>query len=172
MEGIDRVKDEIYRLAKLGGDTGLQKSRQATSGIAYAFEFNTTNQSLGKKAESAEQAEYEIHQLVAKWLKRDFEGNIAYPKEFGVEDFLQDLALLADARATLSSETAIQELEKKVTAKMFAREAQDLRDKIAGEIQSTDPKEPDLLNTSLGFAPEPPIPEGEGPVGGGPQKAL
>lgn len=170
MKAIDRNKDEIYRLAKLGGDTGLQKSRQATSGIAYAFEFNTTNQSLGKKAEAAQQAEIEIHRLVALWMGKEFNGNITYPKEFGVEDFLTDLALLAEGRATLSSKTAIKELEKRITAKMFAREAQAIRDKIASEVESQDPKDPMLLGTSLGFGPETEPPGGEEdskPVGSG-----
>lgn len=165
MEAIDRLKDEIYRLAKLGGDTGLQKSRAATSGIAYAFEFNTTNQSLGKKAESAQQAEVEIHRLFAKWTGQEFVGTISYPKEFGVEDFLQDLALLAEGRSTLSSPTAIKKLEQRISAKMFAREEQKLRDTIANEIETTDPQDPILLNTSLGFGPPEP-PEEEGPVGG------
>jgi hypothetical protein len=168
MKAIDRNKDEIYRLAKLGGDTGLQKSRQATSGIAYAFEFNTTNQSLGKKAEAAQQAEIEIHRLVAAWVGEEFKGNITYPKEFGVEDFLTDLALLAEGRATLSSPTAIKELEKRISAKMFAREPQAIRDKISREVESQDPKDPMLLNSSLGFGPEPPgSDEDEEPVGGG-----
>lgn len=161
MSAIDRLKDEIYRLAKLGGDTGLQKSRQATSGIAYAFEFNTTNQALGKKAEAAQQAEMDIHRLFAKWLGKEFTGVVTYPKEFGVEDFLTELTVLSEARTTLTSPTAIQEIEKKVTAKMFARDSQALRDEIASEIDSQDPKDPTLLNTSLGFGPPPPAEEVE-----------
>lgn len=190
LKAVATIKDEIYRLAKLGGDTGLMKSRQATSGIAYAFEFNTTNQSLGKKAEAAQQAEIEIHRLVAKWMGQEFSGTITYPKEFGVEDFLQDLQLLADARTMLSSKTAIRELEKKTTAKMFARDPQDLRDTIAKEVDKSDPQDEDLLSTSLGLGPIPePPPVAEGPsatkptpkkapigtpkaVGGGPQKGL
>lgn len=144
MKAIDRLKDEIYRLAKLGGDTGLQKSRQATSGIAYAFEFNTTNNALSKKAESAERAELEIHRLVALWMGEEFKGSVAYPREFGVEDFLSDLRLLIEARVGLSSETGIKELEKTILARMFARRTQVLRDKMAGEVDS---------NTTKGILP-------------------
>lgn len=140
MKAVDRLKDEIYRLAKLGGDTGLQKSRAATSGIAYAFEFNTTNNALSKKAESAERAELEIHRLVALWMNETFEGSIAYPREFGVEDFLADLRLLTEARVGLSSETGIKELEKTILARMFARRTQELRDKMAGEVDETTTK--------------------------------
>jgi hypothetical protein len=133
---IDRAKDEIYRLAKLGGSLGLQKSREATSGIAYAYEFNETNQSLAKKAESLQQAEIEVHRLYAKWYGEIWDGTVTYPKEFGVDDFDRELQILAEARSTLSSETAIKEMEERLTSKLFAREDQTLRDKIVAEIQS------------------------------------
>lgn len=135
---IDRAKDEIYRLAKLGGSTGLLGVREATSGIAYAYEFNETNQSLAKKAESLEQAEVEIHRLVAKWMGKNFDGMITYPKEFGVDDFITEFQILAEARANLTSETALKELEKKLASKLFARDPMDLRAKILEEIKKAD----------------------------------
>ena len=135
-EWIERAKDEIYRLAKLGGSSGLASMREATSGIAYAFEFNETNQSLARKAESLEQGELEIHRLLAKWLGVDWDGSIAYAREFGVEDFLHEFTLLGEARATLKSETAVRQLEEKISAKLFSRESQELRDTIAKEIST------------------------------------
>jgi len=144
-EWIDRAKDEIYRLSKLSGSTGLLGVREATSGIAYAYEFNETNQSLAKKAEGMEQGELEVHRMIAKWLSSDWDGTITYPREFGVDDFLQELAMLTESRTTLSSETAVKTLEKKVTAKMFSREPMALRQKIKQEID-------DAETQSLGFA--------------------
>lgn len=144
-EWIDRAKDEIFRLSKLSGSTGLLGVREATSGIAYAYEFNETNQSLAKKAEGMEQGEIEVHRMVAKWLNSEWDGNISYPREFGVDDFLTEMQLLTEARSNLSSETAIKELEKKITAKMFSREPMDLRSKIKSEVENSDPK-------SIGFA--------------------
>jgi hypothetical protein len=144
-EWIDRAKDEIFRLSKLSGSTGLLGVREATSGIAYAYEFNETNQSLAKKAEGMEQGEIEVHRVVAKWLSKTWDGSVNYPREFGVDDFLQELALLTEARGNLSSETAIKELEKKILAKMFSRENVELRSKIKSEVEKSDPK-------SIGFA--------------------
>jgi hypothetical protein len=149
---IDRAKDEIYRLAKLGGSTGLMGVREATSGIAYAYEFNETNQSLAKKAESLEQGEIEIHRLMAKWHKKDWDGYVAYPREFGVEDFLAEMQMLSEARMTLTSESAIKEIEKKLVAKLFAREKQDLREKIRKEIESGPARGPGLIE-SFGSMP-------------------
>ena len=137
---IDRAKDEIYRLAKMGGLAGVKGSREATSGIAYAFEFNETNQALSKKAESLEQAEIEIHRLAAAWMNTEWKGSISYPREFGVDDFLAELQLLTEARTTLTSDTAIKEFEKKVMGKMFSREKQELRDKIQEEIETANPR--------------------------------
>lgn len=134
---IDRAKDEIYRLAKLGGSTGLLGVREATSGIAYAYEFNETNQSLARKAESLEQAEYEIHRLFAKWLNTNFDGSIIYPKEFGVDDFITEFQILAEGRNNLTSETANKELQKKTVGKLFAREPMELRAKMIKEIEAS-----------------------------------
>lgn len=136
---IDRAKDEIYRLSKLSGSTGLLGVREATSGIAYAYEFNETNQSLAKKAEGMEQGEIEVHRMIARWLGKEWDGSITYPREFGVDDFLQQLSLLSEARGSLTSVTAIRELEKKITAKMFARDSMELRSTIKTEIESSDP---------------------------------
>lgn len=142
---IDRATDQIYRLSKLSGSTGLLGVREATSGIAYAYEFNETNQSLAKKAKGMEQGEVKLHRLFARWLSKEFDGTIAYPSEFGVDDFLQELQVLTESRTTLSSETAIKTVEKKVTAKMFAREPMYVRAKIKKEIDEADVK-------SFGFA--------------------
>jgi hypothetical protein len=139
-EWIDRAKDEIFRLSKLSGSTGLLGVREATSGIAYAYEFNETNQSLGKKAEGMEQCEIAVHRLVSKWLRKEWDGKVAYPREFGVDDFLMEFQILGSARTNLTSETAIKEIEKRVAAKMFARHPMKLRSEIESEIENAEPK--------------------------------
>lgn len=132
---IERGKDEIFRLAKFGGTVGLQQQKMATSGIAYAFEFNETNQCLADKGQELEQAELKIHRLAAAWVQEEFQGSISYPDEYGVQDFLLELSMLADARATLTSGTAIAELEKRIVARMFSREGQKLRERIFLEVE-------------------------------------
>ena len=143
---IERGRDEIYRLAKLGGKSGVLGIREATSGIAYAFEFNETNQSLSRKAQSLEQGETEIFRLIATLLGEEWDGNISYPREFGVDDFKFELEILVEARSTLTSETAIKELEKGIAAKLFSKKSQEVREKIAKEIESSPAKMTDMLN--------------------------
>lgn len=151
---IDRAKDQIYRLAKFGGSVGMLETKQATSGIAYAFEFNETNQSLANKAENIEKAEISVHRLWSLWLGESFEDQtITYPDEFGVEDFLMDLQLLLQARTTVSSDTAVKEIEKRILVKYFAASPATLRDKITSEVDSADPRMPE------------PMPPGGAPIG-------
>lgn len=164
---VDRARNEIYRLAKLSGATGMQSTKESTSGIAYAFEFNETNQSLANKAEDLEQAETEIHTILGMWYDIAWDGRIAYAREFGVEDFSQDLEMLVKARETLTSEEALKTIEKKIAARMFSREKQQLREKIAAEIdgaslvlQRETPQETAVVNSNLDIKDlEPPKPE-------------
>lgn len=142
---IDRAKEEIYRLAHMGGSVGQKSMHHATSGIAYAFEFNETNQALVTKAMNLEQAEIEIHRLICAWVGQDFDGVISYPSEFGVQDFLLELQMLAEARASFTSSTAVKELENKVISKMFALDSAELREKIKEEIEES----PNVLNQDI-----------------------
>ena len=137
MSWIGMAIEEIQRLAKLKGPTGMEDVREATSGIAYAFEFNETNQTLASKAEALEQAEMDIHRLLAKWMGIEFTGKINYPREFGVDDAQMDLQILNLAQQYLSSVTARKEMEKKVSRKLFAKGGTDLRQKIESEIDES-----------------------------------
>lgn len=135
---MDRGRDEIYRHAKLGGSTGLLGMKEATSGIAYAYEFNETNQSLAEKASSMEAGENRVHSLLARWFGEQFTGNVEYPRDFGVDDFLLELEILIKGRTALTSESAIKEMEKRLTSKMFSRKGLDFRKVVEKEIESAE----------------------------------
>jgi hypothetical protein len=138
LKWITEAKNEIRRLAKLNISTGLGDVRQASSGIAKAFSFVETNQSLAGKALNLEQVETRIHILLLKWIEKGFTGSVSYPREFGIEDPLTLLQEMSEARTTLTSETAIKELEKKLVRKLFARDPMSLRKKIEEEIEEAD----------------------------------
>jgi len=134
----DDAKNEIRRLAKINLSAGLGDVRQASSGIAKAFSFIETNQSLAAKALNMEAVEVKIHELIAGYFNVEFEGAVVYPKEFGVEDWLTLYQELQSARSTLTSPTAIKEQEKRFTRKLFARDPLKLRKKIEREIDNAD----------------------------------
>lgn len=154
MEWMARAKDEIYRLAAMGGSTGLLGVREATSGIAYAYEFNETNQSLSKKAESMENGENELFSLIAAWYGAEFNGTVTYPRDFGVDNFFQELDILQSCRDTLTSETAIKEQEKKTVGKMFSRKDTTFREKMYAEIDKAEAKAPSFVE-GFGTVPGP-----------------
>lgn len=143
-EWIAEARDEIRRLAKLNISTGLGDVRQASSGIAKAFGFLETNQSLAAKALGLEQVETKLHRLLSLWMSSAFDGSISYPREFGVEDFLTLFQEMDMARSSLTSETAIKEKEKKLTRKIFAKDSMELRKKIEREIDAADTKMPSV----------------------------
>ncbi len=144
MQWIKEAREEIKRLAKLNISAGLGDVRQASSGIAKAFAFLETNQTLTAKAQGLEQVEIKVHRLLSRWMEEPFDGSIAYPREFGVEDFLTLFQEMDMARSSLTSETAIKESEKKLTRKLFARDTTKLRKKIEREIDSADTKMPSV----------------------------
>jgi len=137
-------QDEIRRLAKLNISTGLGDVRQASSGIAKAFSFLETNQSLAGKALGLEQTETRLHILLSKWMTSTFDGSIAYPREFGVEDFLTLFQEMDMARSSFTSETAIKEKEKMLSRKVFASLPMELRKKIEKEIDEADTMMPSV----------------------------
>lgn len=151
-EWIEFHIGDILRLAKLKGPTGMADVRQAQSGIAYAFEFNETNQTLSNRAESIETVDFEIHRLVALYFDEEFDGTVAYPKEFGVEDLLTELNALTIGRAALTSETAIKELEKRTVRRAFAKSATELRAKMEKEIEEGEAKP--TFESMIGTQPE------------------
>lgn len=157
-------RDEIRRLAKLNISTGLGDVRQASSGIAKAFSFLETNQSLAGKALGLEQVETKLHRMISSWMTSSFDGSIAYPREFGVEDFLTLFQEMDMARTSLTSETAIKEKEKMLIRKVFARSDMKLRKKIEKEIDEADTKMPSVQG-AFGMIPPglmgEPVPEEE-----------
>jgi hypothetical protein len=119
LEMLNQSVEEIYRIARMGGGgSGIQIS-EAKSGIAYAYEFNQTNQALSDKADQLELAELEIHRLYAKWWGFEFTGKINYADEFGVEDLAQEMEFLTASRSAITSLTAKRELEKRVVKKLL-----------------------------------------------------
>lgn len=152
---INHGKDEIRRLAKINLSAGLGDVRQASSGIAKAFSFIETNQSLAAKALNMEQVEMKVHYLIDKYLGKDIpsEVTIEYPREFGVEDWLMLYQELGQARVTLTSPTAIRELEKNFTNKLFSRKSVDFREKIAEEIDQTNVENSATLGNAFGITP-------------------
>ena len=131
---VDQGREEIYRLAKLGGGLGLTVPQRTPSGIAQAFEFNETNRSLAERADEIERAENEVHRLWHLWLGYQWQGVVDYPDDFSVESLVDELDIIMKAKQQVRSPTFKRELEKKLSAKMMHNIGPGLKQVMSYEI--------------------------------------
>ena len=80
IEQIDRMIDEIYRLASL--TRGSVREGKTQSGISKAYDFLDTNQALADKAGNLAAAFESILSLA----RPDWKGRIRFVRDFGVDD--------------------------------------------------------------------------------------
>jgi len=143
---IDRARDEVYRLAKLGGGLGLVQPQKVPSGIAQAFEFNETNRTLAEHADEIEMAENQIHRIWHAWLGIEWQGTVDYPDDFSVESFADELDIVLKAKQTIRSPTFKREVEKRLVRKMLRNASPLLNQFISAEIEVM----PELVITGFG----------------------
>ena len=79
---------EIYRMAELSFVTGVQAK---TSGVAKAWDFETTNRTLADFANNCEQAEREIAVLFELWTNSKVNYDVKYSDDFGIVDVAAEL---------------------------------------------------------------------------------
>ena len=130
---IDRMRDEIFRIAKLGGGLGIETDAQK-SGVSHAFEFNETNRTVAEKADELERAENRIHDYWYRWIGQKWNGVVDYPDNFSVESFDVELNLVLQSRQAISSPTFIKELQKRAVRKMLHNVEDDVIAIIEQEI--------------------------------------
>lgn len=80
VEQIDRMIDEIYRLASL--TRGTVREASAQSGISKAYDFLDTNQALADKAGNLAAG----FEAILNLARPDWKGRIRFPRDFGVDD--------------------------------------------------------------------------------------
>lgn len=111
---IKSTIDEIYRLAKLNYTGGVSRS-----GVALAFEFEKTNQSLKDKAENLADAESKIASIVAKWHDTDSDTIINYPEDFNINDLSKEIDNILTSLSLGISDTFNKELKKASSRKLL-----------------------------------------------------
>jgi hypothetical protein len=130
---IEGTIKEIYRLAKLNYTGGV-----SPSGIALAFEFEKTNQSLKYKAENLADAERKMANIVAKWENKESDAVIEYPKDFNLNDMERELNVALDALSLHISETFNKEYQKKLYRDLMPQLPSDKKTTIDDEINRKD----------------------------------
>lgn len=130
-ELIKMCIQEIHRLAKVGGDTGVQ---EAQSGIAYTWEFNQTNRMLSDKADSLERGETQLHRYWAQWMGLEWKGYIDYPDSFNVERFEEELKNIVDVKKAVRSQEFKRLMEKRIANRVLTKVPSIQRARVMAEI--------------------------------------
>lgn len=135
MEMIKMCIQEIYRLAKLGGDTGVQ---EAQSGIAYTWEFNQTNRMLADKADMMERGEMEMHRHWSLWMGKEWNGLVDYPDNFNVEKFEDEVKRVMEVKNVVRSPEFKRIVEKDLASRAMSKKSQIQRARVFAEIDVMD----------------------------------
>lgn len=108
---IDRLIQEIYRMANLTLVTGVQKQ---TSGVAKAWDFERTNQTLSDFAANCQAAEMDMADIFGRWTSQDVKYEVSYPSDFKIVDVADELANAETATSLELGSTFLIEVAKKV----------------------------------------------------------
>jgi hypothetical protein len=88
MAQIDRLIQEIYRMAGISHVTGVEKQQ---SGVSKQYDFQKQNENLSDFANNCERCEREIADIFKKWTGQNFEYNVDYGDDFGIADINAEL---------------------------------------------------------------------------------
>lgn len=131
---IDNLIQEIYRMAALSFVTG---TKEAASGVAKGWDYETTNRILADFAANSEHVEIRIAALFALWTNTSLEYSCKYPDDFGLLDVAAELdqaGIIKDFG--IQSKTLLVELVKKILNVYFPDLATEIFDKIIAEIET------------------------------------
>lgn len=159
---VQRMREEIWRLAKLGGGLGIEP-RAAQSGVSLAFEFNESNRMLAERADELESGEFQLHRLWHRWFGREWEGLVNYPEEFSINSFEQEVAMLTSSKQVMRSPTFTRTLEKRVMKRLLPGIGKETIEAIEKEIDLI----PDMVSTFTGPVFYDAILQQTNPAGGG-----
>lgn len=127
---IKATIEEIYRLAKLNYTGGV-----SPSGVALAFEFEKTNQSLKDKAKNLADAEHKIADIVARWQDKEGEVTIDYPQDYNINDMSKELDNIMTSLSLGISDKFNNELKKVSARKILPNLSSEKHIEIDKEIE-------------------------------------
>ena len=147
---IDRLIQEIYRMANLTLVTGVQKQQ---SGVAKAWDFERTNQTLSNFASNCQSSEEDMGALFALWVGSDLTYTVAYPTDFALLDVADELTNAEMAVSLQLGSTFLQEVAKKIIDAYLPGLDPEIYDKIMQEIAANGM---DVLQSQLAGYQQPP----------------
>ena len=135
-DNLHRLKDEIYRVCYLIGQAGpAVGDNRAVSGLAKQRDFAITQEVLRGFGDSVKDAMKRILRAIEFVREDGLQINVAGLDEFDIGDFASEVEDAAKLLAmNIESKTLAKQVYKKLAFKYLCDERQEVKDKIAREI--------------------------------------
>lgn len=153
---VEKIINEIYHTIGLAGERTKQDNAVGidnSSGVAKAYDFERVNSLLLSKAQSCENAENAIVELICLWGSEKVPENklVQYPDTFDVMRLADELAV-AEALGTIAAPAEVRkEQMKQVVEKLFPRLKADLKKTILADVDKWLEGEDLILNPPTAF---------------------
>lgn len=140
MEVVTKIVGEIYHSVGMAGERTKQDNAAGidnSSGVAKAYDFERVNSLLASKANSLENFENKLINMVLAWnSEKPLETELVkYPETFDVRS-LYDEFTIAEKLALVDAPKEIRrEQMKQVIDKLFPKLATDLKEKLSDELK-------------------------------------
>lgn len=131
MSHIDRLIQEIYRMAVLSFVTGV---KEQSSGVAKQWDYEKTNQVLADFANNCEKCERDIADIFGLWVNQQLEYTVKYPDDFGISDIIQALEEAAEALSLNIGGEFNRQVKRKIASIYFADLPDDEYKKLMDDI--------------------------------------
>lgn len=146
---INKIINEIYHTIGMAGERTKQDNAVGidnSSGVAKAYDFERMNSLLTSKADSLENAENRLVELVELWNGRKApdpaEELVQYPDTFDVRSLFDEFTISKSLLDVSAPDMVRQEQMKQVVDKLFPRLEKELRDKMIEQIEKEWPADP------------------------------
>ncbi len=140
-ENLERLKDEIYRVCYLGQMGGPLAGAQQQSALSKMRDFSITQEVLRAYGDSIKDLLRKVLRGIESAREDGLTVNVSGLDEFDIGDFSSELG---DAERLLKlgieSPTLKQQIFKKLALKYLCDVRQEVKDRIAGEIDASFPR--------------------------------
>lgn len=138
---VNKIIGEIYHTVGMAGERTKQDNAVGidnSSGVAKAYDFERVNSLLAAKADSLENAENRLVDLILAWNKKApaKEELVKYPDSFDVRNLFDEFTVAERLALVEAPEGVRREQMKLVVDKLFPRLAADLRATLEAELKS------------------------------------
>ncbi len=142
LQVVNKIISEIYHTVGLAGERTKQDNAVGidnSSGVAKAYDFERVNALLAAKADSLENIENQIVNLVALWYGQEDEvagqSFVSYPKNFDTRGLYDEFDIAMKLMLVDAPGEVRQQQMRMLADKLFPQLAKDLKDAIEKDIK-------------------------------------